>query len=436
MTLRILMVTDVYPPLIGGVERQMYILGKQLLARGHVVGVATPWQVGLTTRENDEGIDIYRLKGLASLVPWFSTNPKRRHHPPFPDPGSVWGLRRVIQRFKPDVIHAYGWIIYSCAVALLGKTIPLLLSVREYGYTCALRTMMRFGQYACDGPAPAKCLVCAGSYYGVPKGTAATIGVWSGRKLLRWKTSGIHSVSTYMQSNIRRDLFDAHDTIRDRSGNLLPDVVIPSFRTAASSKQISNLLDIKEYLDQLPAEPFILFVGALRRVKGLEPLLAAYQQLISPPPLVLLGVPAPDTPKTFPPNVSVLHNVPHRAVMVAWERSLFGVAPSLWPEPFGSVIHEAMSKGKAVIGTSSGGQTDMIIEGGTGLLVPPGNVAALTAAMQKLIDDAALRERLGAAGRERAKLFTAEAVVPQFERLYQQLVARAYPTQTQAGIVS
>src|SRR5919109_1095197 len=130
MSLRILLVTDVYPPLIGGVERQMQLLGKKLLQRGHVVSVATPWQVGLLQQEDDSGVSVYRLKGLTSRVPWFSINPKRLHHPPFPDPGTVWGLRRVIKRFQPDVIHAYGWITYSCAVALLGKKIPLLLSVR------------------------------------------------------------------------------------------------------------------------------------------------------------------------------------------------------------------------------------------------------------------------------------------------------------------
>jgi glycosyltransferase involved in cell wall biosynthesis len=80
-----------------------------------------------------------------------------------------------------------------------------------------------------------------------------------------------------------------------------------------------------------------------------------------------------------------------------------------------------MSKGKAFIGTTLGGQIDMIIEGQTGLLVAPGDVEALASAMQRLIDDVAFREQLGRAGHERAVLFTAENVVPRFEQLYQQL---------------
>lgn len=422
MPLRILIVSDVYAPLIGGVERQMHLLGKKLVERGHRVAVATPWQVGLSQQENDGDVAVYRIKGLASRVPWFSKNPMRRHHPPIPDPATVWKLRQVINRFQPDVIHAYGWITYSCVVALVGKQIPLLLSVREYAYTCALRTMLRYGTEPCDGPALIKCMVCANSYFGQPKGLAATLGVYIGRLLLRWKTRGIHSVSTYMQHNIERDLFPQP---AEGEPSPLPHVVIPSFRDNVAVQKTERL---KHYMDQLPDTPFILFVGALRRVKGIEPLIKAYQSLESPPQLVLIGPRASDTPKQIPPTIQVLYDFPHDAVMAAWNRALFGVAPSIWPEPFGSVIHEGMSKGKPFIGTTPGGQTDMIVAGETGLLVPPNDVAALAEAMQLLIDDSELRERLGRASREQAKLFTADTVVPRFEQLYQSLVDTTHQT--------
>jgi len=97
------------------------------------------------------------------------------------------------------------------------------------------------------------------------------------------------------------------------------------------------------------------------------------------------------------------------------------VAPSVWPDPLPGVVREAMSKGKAVIATSVGGNTDMINHNETGLLVPPGDVEALAEAMQRLIDAAALRERLGRAGERSAKQYTASAVLPRFEAIYRQL---------------
>ena len=123
--------------------------------------------------------------------------------------------------------------------------------------------------------------------------------------------------------------------------------------------------------------------------------------------------------------MTVLENVPHRAVMAAWERSLFGVIPSLWPEPLGSVVYEGMSRGKAMIGTTPGGHTDMIVPGETGLLVPAGDIDTLTQAMTDLIDQAELRERLGTAAKERSRLFTASVAVPQFERFYQSVIGQS-----------
>ena len=64
----------------------------------------------------------------------------------------------------------------------------------------------------------------------------------------------------------------------------------------------------------------------------------------------------------------------------------------------------------------------MIEDGETGFLVPGGDPEALAEAMSALIDDAPLRERLGAQARERAGRFTPEAVVPEFERFYRQTI--------------
>jgi glycosyltransferase involved in cell wall biosynthesis len=110
--------------------------------------------------------------------------------------------------------------------------------------------------------------------------------------------------------------------------------------------------------------------------------------------------------------------------MAIWERALFGVLPTKAPEALGNVVHEAMSKGRAMIGTRPGGQEDMIEDGETGLLVPGGDVDALTAAMQRLLDDPQLRERLGEKARERSATFTPEAVMPRIERLYYETVKR------------
>ena len=430
--MRILLASDHYPPFIGGAHRQTQLLGKELRARGHAVAVATGWHPGLPSREDDAGVPVYRFRQVRTLWEGEAERPQQRHQPPYPDPAEITGLRSLIDEFQPGIVHSYGWISYSVAAALAGKDIPLLLSARDYGYSCATRSLVYRGIEPCSGPALQKCLSCAPSLYGLGKGWAAVLGVAGGGALLRSKVDGIHSISTYVQEIVRRDFLRANlnmdesatgELDADRTRSEWPiEAIIPSFREDDEDTAYSDDAEVQQYLEQLPGEPYILFVGALRRVKGVQQLLDAYEQLEEAPPLVLIGTWESDSPDRLPPGVQVVPNLPHRAVMAAWEGALFGVIPSLWPEPLGSVVYEGMSRGKAVIGTTPGGHTDMIVDGVTGLLVPPGDVDALRAAMQTLLDDPELCVRFGRAGQARARLFTAEVNVPRFEQLYRQLI--------------
>lgn len=72
-------------------------------------------------------------------------------------------------------------------------------------------------------------------------------------------------------------------------------------------------------------------------------------------------------------------------------------------EGFPVSILEAMAAGLPVVATDVGGVAESVIEGETGLLVPPGDPRALAAALDRLLTDRALRLRLGAAGRERVR---------------------------------
>jgi glycosyltransferase involved in cell wall biosynthesis len=414
--LRLLIVSDHYPPAIGGAERQTRLLGQIFRARGDEVAIAVPWYKGAASVHDDDGVTVHRVRQLRTVLPRLVRDSGQRHAPPFPDPVTVRDLRRVIRSFEPNLVHSHGWMTYSCALALRSRETPLLVSARDYGFFCANRTLLRDGA-PCSGPSITKCPGCAGRYYGVPKGWLATLGVYLSRPLVRRRLSGVHSISTFVASAIRTHLLESGDGRRHPAS----EFVIPSFRDETTDEVAPGSL--QPFLDALPDRPFILFVGGFRRAKGVEVLLEAYARLTDPPPLVLIGTYTWDGPDAFPPNVTALTRLPHAAVMEAWERALFGVTPSLWPEPFGSVVHEGMSRGKPIIGTDHGGHTDMIVDGENGRLVPPGDVHALTLAMQDLISDPARRDRLGRAARERAERFSAAAVIPQFIRAFEELGA-------------
>jgi glycosyltransferase involved in cell wall biosynthesis len=73
--------------------------------------------------------------------------------------------------------------------------------------------------------------------------------------------------------------------------------------------------------------------------------------------------------------------------------------PSIGPETFGRVLVEAQACGVPVLGSRNGGISEAMEDGVTGWLLPPGDVAAWTAALRRLCDDAPLRQRMGGACR-------------------------------------
>ncbi len=80
-----------------------------------------------------------------------------------------------------------------------------------------------------------------------------------------------------------------------------------------------------------------------------------------------------------------------------------------------------MACARPVIGSRSGGIVDQIIDGETGFLVQPGDVGALRDAMQCLVDNAPLRQQMGAAALKRLEDFQASSVVERIEKVYESL---------------
>jgi glycosyltransferase involved in cell wall biosynthesis len=440
--MRLLLVTDSYPPFIGGADLQVQMIAHAMLGAGHQVEVATPWQPGLLEHEDDGGVVVHRTRALATRVPWFSKDPARRHHPPFPDPGTTLALRRIVRRLQPDLVHSYGWISYSAAAAILGRNIPLVVSARDYGYVCAVRNLLHYRGSVCSGPAPLKCLRCAAFTYtqddagnavlgrvdapiatanrirGIGKAMTAVAGIYLGGALLRANLVGVHSVSHFVRGIMDRHLLHLGEP---GAKTVAVDVVIPSFLPPVERDAPDEQL-----LSRLPTEPFILFVGALLPQKGIWPLLGAYRRLRQPAaPLVLLGPRFYNSPKDLPTGVIELGAASHATVMAAWDHATLGVVPSVGAETFGNVVTEAMSHGRAVVASRLGGIVDIIEDGISGLLVPPGDEGALAAAMQRLLDDEGLRSAIGQAARARVELFAASRVLPQFEAMYEELVTRS-----------
>lgn len=408
--MRILMLSDFYPPLVGGTERLVADLSRDLVARGHQVAVATLAQEGLPAIENDQGVAVHRLHGLAHYATPVFRDPRRRFTPPAPDPLLGRAIGALVDEWRPDVIHAHGWMLYSYLPLKERRGVPLILTVHDYGHFCPRRDLLFHGETLCDGPAPRKCLSCATANYGLPKALAIGGGLALGR---RWhdQVDQFVAISHFVAETARQ--------------HLAPDATVPIIPSFIADRVTTYQPPATRSL-LLPEGDYLLFVGALGRFKGVATLLEAYAGLPDAPPLLLIGgtlgaLPWPESGP--PPGVQVIHDAPHELVLEAWARCRVAVAPSLWAEPLGIVALEALALGKPLVASRIGGLTDIVAHERTGLLVPPGDATALRSALHRLLGNPALGARLGAAGREHVRAhFTAEAVVPQLEELYRGVI--------------
>lgn len=407
MSLRILMVSQFYPPVAGGEEQHVRNLSTALVARGHDVTVATIALDRAQERAADGSVEVQRFRMTVQRSSRLFSS-ARPFAPPSPDPEGAASLRRIVRAVKPDVIHGHNWLARSALPRVVRGARPLVMTLHDYGLVCAKKRFVHRGA-PCSGPGPTKCLACASRHYGAIKGVPVTLANWATAPVERGAVAKYIAVSAAV----------AESNQLERRG--VPFCVIPNFvpdELAAMPYRDDGVLDA------LPPGDFILFAGDVSRDKGVEVLLGAYVRVDKPPPLVLLGRPILPV-REVPRNVFLLGEVPAAAVVAAWRRSLFAVVPSIVPDASPTVVLEAMASGRPVVAARSGGIPDLVAHGETGLLVSPGDPVALAEALQQLLAFPDLRERMGAAATRRARDFSASSVVPKIEEVYLEAVGRS-----------
>jgi len=208
---------------------------------------------------------------------------------------------------------------------------------------------------------------------------------------------------------------------------------------------IRNGIDIREYAPDPGTDvlakygvdagrPYVLFVGRVTRQKGLPVLLRAAAGLDPAAQLVLCAGQA-DTPElaaevdglvtelTAARSGVVLISgmLAKREVIQLLSRAAVFACPSVY-EPLGIVNLEAMACGAAVVASRVGGIPEVVADGDTGLLVPPGDPDALADALNVLLRDLGLAAQMGRRGRARAAAeFDWATIAEQTAALYREL---------------
>jgi phosphatidylinositol alpha-mannosyltransferase len=181
----------------------------------------------------------------------------------------------------------------------------------------------------------------------------------------------------------------------------------------------------------LPKGRRILFVNRLEPRKGFRVAAEAFGIMAADRPDAVLVVAGDGEERSaladLPPDVRrrvvMLGNVDHDDLPPYHAACEVFVGPARGGESFGIVLVEAMAAGLPVVASDIPGYREVVRGGVDGLLVPPSDPVALAAALAEVLDDPALAERLGAAGRERAGTYDWDAVAARLEERYAEALA-------------
>lgn len=189
-------------------------------------------------------------------------------------------------------------------------------------------------------------------------------------------------------------------------------------------KQIDKKLNLK-------GKPLVLFAGKLTKYKGVEYLIHAARKIHGE--VLILGD-GPESQRLHDKvklmNLANVHFVGHlgagiKKLVPYYSRANVFVAPSVWDEPLGLVILEAMACQTPVVVTRKGGIPLAVKEGYNGSFVRPRNSSDIVEKVNKLLDNETLRRKMGQNARKSVeKKFSWETIGYRFENIYEEFRKR------------
>ncbi|MBM3888538.1 MAG: glycosyltransferase family 4 protein [Verrucomicrobia bacterium] len=314
-------------------------------------------------------------------------------------------LRRVLADFRPDVVHVKMFLTQLSPLILpLLRRVPSLYDVLWHRPICPLGTKLLPDRTVCASPPSAVCYQrgCLPLRDWLP--LMVQMKFWR-----RWRD--VFGLIVANSEAVRRRLV--------AEGIEPVEVVLSGVPTNPPRPPLAS-------------PPTVMFAGRLVREKGVDVLLRAYAKLTRQIPEVRLVIygdgPERGRIENLGAELRIMDNIsmpgfrPHDELAQAYSGAWALTVPSLWEEPFGVVATEAMMAGTAVVASRSGGLAEIVRDGETGYLVPPGDTDALAAALLRLLQDRALAERMGRAGRDLALAeFNESRMVDRFVQLYESL---------------
>lgn len=415
--MRVLFLSNLYPPATnGGFEQWCQEIADGLHRRGHDVAVLTS-QFGLERIPNNEPEWVHRqlymemefASFLINGLRFFTSREAREVH-------NQECLRQLISDFKPDLCFVWGmWNLSWSLPALAELLLPGRVVYYMADYWPALPS-----QHQLYWQSPAKNWVTR-----VPK------------SLLRPVAQYLLEQENRPTLTFRRALFPSR---------YLQEEYTKQGIIIQASRVIYGAIDTRPFVQENGSERVrsknhrldLLYAGRLAPEKGIPTAIKAIQILVSQREIqdVHLSI-AGSGERGY---VNYVHELVQREGLEDYVSFLGPVAKeampglyrqfdaflftSTWQEPFGRVLVEALASGVAVIGTMTGGATEIMVEGENALTFSPEDSAGLADQIQKLYENPGLISQLAENGRELAiSKFDIARMIAEIDEFLQTVVA-------------
>lgn len=409
--MKLLFLTNFYPPASrGGYEQWCEEVTDGLRSRGHDVLVLTSTHGRESLASPDPSWvrrELHLEMELASLrnALHFFTSRKRR------ELENLATFRDAAERHEPDVVLIWGMWNFSRSLPVMAEKLMAGKVVYYMGdYWTTLPS--QFENYWI---APPRNFIT-----GLPKLVLKPIAQWMLSREERSQLQLEHALfpSEFMRGELRRKGVSLQNT----------GIIYGAINTGP---YVGHRNEMQNGMTSL------LYIGRLTHEKGVHTAIEAVGQLVqvhglNQIKLTIVGDGDSDyvqhlhqlvAEKKADSFVTFMPAQPKEALPALYHHSDIFLFTSIWAEPFGRVLVEAMASGLAVVGTPVGGATEILIEDENALLFTPDDPASLAGQLKRLIDSPELRERLGKSGRETAtKRFDIRRMTDEIESYLQALV--------------
>lgn len=382
----------------GGTGAHVAMLARECAARGMTIGVFGP-------EETRQRFFPAQSGPAAPGFAWVDIADRPR---PARDLAAVLRLRRLLRSWAPDVVHAHGLRAGALtALALAGPPAPRVRSPRR-GHSMMRKTFPSYsrktlgdsekgvrreeGGGVAAGRRRWRCALVVTVHNAPPAGAGATVVYRVLERIVARRADAVTWVSSDLGARMRRA------GARDGGRALVPAPEFPP-PSAAQIAAVRASLGGQH-------RPVVLAAGRLVAQKGYPVLLAAatrWQDRDPVPLLVIAGagpLAGPLADQARSAGIAVRFLGQRADIPALLGAADVVVVPSVWEgQPL--IVQEALRMGRPLVAARTGGIPDLTGEDAA-VLVPPGDPAALAAAVESVLDDPGLAAKLGAAAARRA----------------------------------